>query len=448
MNIERGSFGSKKGMILAAAGSAIGLGNIWRFPYVVGENGGAAFILVYLLIIFIVGLPILMSEFALGRKTKKNVLGAFRELAPKSAWPLVGVLGILTSFIVLSYYNVVSGWTLSFLFDSVMNNFSGVTAEEVSVDFDSFVTSGFMPIVFVAIFIIMSVVIVISGIEKGIEKYNKILMPMLFGILILLCLNSLTLSGFGEAMEFLFKPDFSKITTDVVLSALGQAFFSLSLGMGTMITYGSYMRKDNKILTTAMYVIIADVAIALLAGIAIFPAVFTNGIAPSEGFDLIFKTLPEIFGNMTGGYIIGIMFFSLLVVAAITSAISLLEVVVAYCVEELKFSRKKAVALNALLLFVLSSLCAISMMPDSMLKVGDYILFDIFNDGSSMYMLPIGGFFVALFAGWFIKKGVLKKELTSDGLYKVRYWGVFNFIMRYIAPIAIIIIFLFSLGLF
>lgn len=448
MNGERGSFGSKKGMIIAAAGSAIGLGNIWRFPYVVGENGGAAFILIYLLIVFIIGLPILMSEFAMGRKTSKNVFGTFRELAPKTAWPLVGVLGILTSLAVLAFYNVVSGWTLSFLSDSVMNNFSGLTSSEISTNFNSFITSGFKPVIFVAIFIIISVVIVMSGIEKGIEKYNKILMPMLFGILIILCLNSLTLSGFDQAMVFLFKPDFSKITTDVVLSALGQAFFSLSLGMGTMMTYGSYMRKDNEMVTTAMYVIIADISIAILAGIAIFPAVFSHGIEPTSGADLVFKTLPAIFGNMTGGYIVGVMFFMLLVVAAVTSAISLLEVVVAYCVEEVKVSRKKAVAGTALLVFVLSALSALSMMPNSVLRVGDSNLFDIFDKGSSLYMLPIGGFFVALFAGWFMQKGVLKKELSSDGLYKVRYWSLFSFVMRYIAPVAILIIFIYSFGLF
>lgn len=447
MSVQRGSFGSKTGMIAAAAGSAIGLGNIWRFPYIVGENGGAAFIFVYLLIIILIGLPILMSEFALGRKTNKNVFGAFRELAPNTKWYGVGILGIFTSLIVLSFYNVVSGWTLSFLADSLMNKFNGATIDEISLGFNSFVSNGWQPIIWVAVFIIILVRIVVSGIEKGIEKFNKILMPMLFIILILLCINSLSLPGFGEAVDFLFTPDFSKINIKVVLNALGQAFFSLSLGMGTMMTYGSYMRKDDKMLTTAVSVVIADVSIALLAGIAIFPAVFSYGIEPSSGPDLVFKALPAIFGQMSGGYILGALFFLLLVIAAITSAISIFEVLTSYFVEELKFTRKRAVTIIALVVFCFSSLCALSMMPDSILRIGEYNMFDMFDKISSIYMMPIGGFFIALYAAWFMKKGELKMELSSNGMYKVKYWSVFNFVMKYIAPVVILLVFLTSLEL-
>lgn len=447
MSTPRGSFGSNFGMIAAAAGSAIGLGNIWRFPYVVGENGGAAFIFVYLVIIFIIGLPVLMSEFALGRKTRKNVFGAFRKLAPATKWPAVGVLGIITAFTILSFYNVVAGWTLSFLFDALMNKFNNIPQSELSSNFDSFITNGWQPIFWTTLFIILCVRIVVSGVEKGIEKYNKILMPMLFVILIVLCVNSLTLSGFKEGAEFLFTPDFSKITTDVVLNALGQAFFSLSLGMGTMMTYGSYMRKTDNMLATAAYVVTADIFIAILAGIAIFPAVFSYGIEPSSGADLVFKTLPIIFGQMTGGYILGTLFFLLLVVAAVTSAISIFEVLVSYCVEELKFSRKKAVNVIALSVFFTSSLCAFSMMENSPLTVSGASLFDIFDKGSSVYMLPIGGFLIALYTGWFMKKEDIRKELSSDGKYHVRYFPMFRFVMRYIAPVMIFIVFLTSLGL-
>ncbi|MFI3267155.1 MAG: sodium-dependent transporter [Rikenellaceae bacterium] len=448
MSQPRGSFGSNFGMIAAAAGSAIGLGNIWRFPYVVGENGGAAFIFMYLLIIFVIGMPVLMSEFALGRRTNKNVFGAFRTLAPKTQWPLVGILGILTSFVILSFYNVVAGWTMSFLVDSVANKFSSQSPAEISDTFDSFVTSGWKPILWLVFFIIVCVKIVVSGVEKGIEKYNKVLMPMLFVILVVLCINSVTLPGFSEGFKFLFTPDFSKINIDVVLNALGQAFFSLSLGMGTMMTYGSYMRKKDNILKTTTSVIIADIFIAILAGLAIFPAVFSFGIEPTSGADLVFKTLPNIFSQMTGGYILSILFFLLLVVAAVTSAISIFEVLVSYCVEELKFSRKKAVLIVAMSVFVTSSLCAISMMPDSALVIAGNNIFDAFDKVSAMIMLPIGGLLIALYTGWFFKKESLHDELSSGNKFKIRYFPIFYFIMKYVAPIMITIVFLSSLGLF
>lgn len=443
----RGSFGSKTGMIAAAAGSAIGLGNIWRFPYVLGENGGAAFIIVYLAIIFLVGLPILMSEFSLGRATHKNVFGAFRQLSPGSKWPIIGVLGIITAFVILSFYNVVAGWTLSFLQNSITNSFDGLSSSQISLIFNEFVGSGWGPVLWSTLFIGLSLVIVISGVEKGIEKYNKILMPLLFVILFVLCLNSLTLTGFKEAMNFLFTPDFSKITTSVFLSALGQAFFSLSLGMGTMMTYGSYMRKQDNMVFTASSVVIADIAIAILAGIAIFPAVFSFGIEPSSGADLVFKTLPNIFAKMTGGYIFGILFFLLLVVAALTSAVSIFEVLTAYCVEELHMSRKKAVAIIAASLMVTSTLCIISQMENSPLTIAGQNLFDLFDKGSSLYLLPIGGLLIVIYTGWFLKDNILREELSSNGTYRIKYYPLFRFAIRYLAPLMITAVFLSSLGI-
>ena len=309
---KRGSFGSRFGAIAAAAGSAIGLGNIWRYPYVVGENGGAAFILLYLLIVFLIGLPCLMSEFALGRFTRKNVFGAFRKLAPKKKWYLIGVLGIVTSFVILAFYSVVAGWTVAFLKDSLINEFSGLSAAAIGSNFDGFVASGWEPLLWTFLFCLITALIVMLGIENGIERYNKIMMPMLLAILLVLCINSFSLDGFKEGIAFLFRPDFSKITVDVALSALGQAFFSLSLGMGTMMTYGSYIRRQDNLLFTSSTVAIADLSIAILAGIAIFPAVFSFGIEPGSGPDLVFKTLPNIFGQMTGGYLLGILFFLLL----------------------------------------------------------------------------------------------------------------------------------------
>ena len=444
---KRGSFGSRFGAIAAAAGSAIGLGNIWRYPYVVGENGGAAFILLYLLIVFLIGLPCLMSEFALGRFTRKNVFGAFRKLAPKKKWYLIGVLGIVTSFVILAFYSVVAGWTVAFLKDSLINEFSGLSAAAIGSNFDGFVASGWEPLLWTFLFCLITALIVMLGIENGIERYNKIMMPMLLAILLVLCINSFSLDGFKEGIAFLFRPDFSKITVDVALSALGQAFFSLSLGMGTMMTYGSYIRRQDNLLFTSSTVAIADLSIAILAGIAIFPAVFSFGIEPGSGPDLVFKTLPNIFGQMTGGYLLGILFFLLLVVAALTSSVSILEVLVAYCSEELNLSRKKSVIICATLAFGASVVCALSQMPDSSLKIAGQNIFDFLDTFSSSYLMPVGGFFIVIFTGWFFGKQRLHAELSSDGVYKVRYFNLFLFIVRYLAQIAIAFIFFSKIGI-
>ena len=444
---QRGSFGSRFGAIAAATGSAVGLGNIWRYPYVVGENGGAAFICIYLLVVFLIGVPILMCEFAIGRNTNKNVFGAFDLLAPGKKWYLIGVLGIAASFVILSFYSVVAGWTMAFLQGSITNTFDGFSAAAISAKFDGFVASGWEPILWCALFIIITAAIVVLGVEKGNEKYNKILMPMLFVIILILCINSITLDGFKEGMNFLFKPDFSKITPNVALNALGQAFFSLSLGMGTMMTYGSYLRKKDNLLFTSATVAISDITIAVMAGIAIFPAVFSFGIEPGSGPDLVFKTLPNIFQQMTGGYFFSILFFLLLFVAALTSSVSILEVLVAYFTEEMKMSRLKSAILSSAGVLVASILCALSQMPDSPLKVAGMNLFDLFDVGSSSYMLPIGGFFIVIYTGWIFSKKYLKTELASDGLYKVVYYPVFLFIIKFVAPIAIAMIFLSKIGL-
>lgn len=447
MSTPRGSFGSKAGFIAAATGSAIGLGNIWRFPYVAGENGGAAFIFIYLLIILCLGIPVLMSEFVLGRKTNQNVFGAFRTLAPGSKWHYIGVITIVTSFLILSFYNVVSAWTLVYLKDSITNSFAGISSEQISGTFDLMVASGWEPIAWVAVFIILTLGIVSLGVEKGIERFNKILMPMLFVILIGLCINSFTLSGYSEAISFLFSPDFSKITPGVVLSALGQAFFSLSLGMGTMMTYGSYVKKSDNLFSTSISVASADLLIAILAGIAIFPAVFSFNIEPTSGPDLVFKTLPNIFAQMTGGYFVGILFFMLLVVAAITSSVSIFEVLTSACSEEFKISRRKATILISIAVFTTSTLCSLSLMPESALKIGGKDLFTLFDVTSSTYLLPIGALFIIIYTGWFFKERYLKEELSSYGLHKIRGYKFFYFIVKYIAPLMIIIVFLSSLGI-
>lgn len=443
----RKGFNSRFGAIAAAAGSAIGLGNIWRFPYIAGENGGGAFIFLYIVIVVIVGLPMLISEFSLGRFTQKNVFGTFRKLAPGTKWYAIGVLGIISAFTVLSFYIVVSGWTVSFLIDTIKGTYMNMSSSEIQSSFYSFSQSGTKPLPYIALFLFCTAFIVAMGIEKGIERYNKILMPMLLFILFILCVNSFTLSGFKEGMEFIFKPDFSKINTSVALNALGQVFFSLSIGMGTMMTYGSYIRKTDNMLFTSTTVAIADVLIAILAGIAIFPAVFSFGIEPASGPELVFITLPNIFGQMIGGYYLSILFFMLLFVAAITSSVSAMEVVIAYITEEMKWSRNKAVIMTTATLFITGALCSLSLQPNSPISIGGVSLFDICNIGSSSYLMPIGGFFIVLFIGWVFSKQAMQKELSSGGRYKIIYYPFFNFIVKFVAPIAISVIFLSQIGI-
>ncbi|MCC8089716.1 MAG: sodium-dependent transporter [Rikenellaceae bacterium] len=444
---NRSSFGSKFGAIAATAGSAIGLGNIWRFPYITGENGGAAFIIIYLICTILIGIPLLLTEFSIGRYTKRNVFGAFRVLKPHSHWYFIGILGIATAFVILSFYCVVAGWTMSFLAESVVNNFAGKSSLEIQDSFGKFVDSGWQPIIWTIIFIAMTAYIIISGVEKGIERYNKILMPVLFLILLILVGNSVFLPGFKDGINFLFKPDFSKIDGSVILEALGQAFFSMSLGMGTMITYGSYIRNNDNMLSTAGSVALTDILIALLAGVAIFPAVFSFGISPTSGPELVFITLPNIFLQMPGGYFLSLLFFLLLLIAAVTSAVSIMEVLAAYCTEELKISRRKSGILIAVIIMAMSSLCCISQMPDSAIRIAGMNLFDLFDTLSANYMMIIGAFLTTVFAGWFMSKAKLRNEFTSGGLYGVKLFPVFIFIVKFVAPVMIAVIFLSKIGL-
>src|SRR6056297_477972 len=300
---NRDGFGSKFGAIAAAAGSAIGLGNIWRFPYVVGENGGGAFLFIYLAFIFAIGIPVMLSEFTIGRKAQRNPFGAFRKLAPGKPWYLVGLMGVVAAFMILAFYTAVAGWTLEYIYQSIMNGFGGKSPNEINTMFETFRQGSFRPILWFVIFMFLSGFIVASGVKKGIERYAKILMPVLLILIIILCIRSVTLPGAKDGLLFLFKPDFSKITGNTILEALGQAFFSLSIGMGTLITYGSYINRKENLGSTAVQVSIADTFIAVLAGVAIFPAVFAFGINPAEGPELVFITLPNIFLQMPGGYV-------------------------------------------------------------------------------------------------------------------------------------------------
>jgi NSS family neurotransmitter:Na+ symporter len=443
---KRDGFASKFGVIAAAAGSAIGLGNIWRFPYVAGENGGAAFILIYLLFVVLIGVPVMLSEFTIGRRAQRNPIGAFSKLRPGSQWKWVGVMGVLVAFMILAFYSTIAGWTMHYVYLAITNTFAGKDKEALTTIFNTFKSSTFMPVFWQIVFMALTALIVLAGVEKGIEKYAKILMPLLFVIIIILDIRAVTLPGSGEGLSFLFKPDFSKITSSTVLEALGQAFFSLSIGMGVLITYGSYMPKNNNLSNVAFEVSFFDTLIAILAGIAIFPAVFAFNIQPNAGPELVFLTLPVIFQSMPGGYLFAVLFFLLLLVAALTSSISVLEVVVAYYVEEKNMNRKKASIIATILITILGVFATLSFGPLANFKILSKTVFDLLDFTSANIMLPLGGFFIVIFLGWVLPKKDVVEEISNDGKLKIKLFGTFYFIIRYIAPIAIGLIFLNGLG--
>lgn len=444
---KRDSFGSKFGVIAATAGSAVGLGNIWRFPYVAGESGGGAFVLIYLGFILLIGVPVMLSEFIIGRRGQQNAFGSFKKLAPGKPWYLVGLMGIVAAFLILAFYSTIAGWTLEYIMQSITNSFNGKNAAELKQSFEIFQSGTFRPVLWQLIFMGLTAWIVYSGVKDGIEKYTKILMPLLFVLIIIMCVRAVTLPGAYKGLEFLFKPDFSKITWGVVLEALGQAAFSLSIGMGALITYGSYIGKDNNLSTTAIQVSIADTAIAILAGVMIFPAVFAFGLKPDEGFGLVFIVLPNIFEQMAGGYFFSIIFFLLLAVAALTSTISVLEVVVAYFVEELKMTRKKATIIGSVSISAIGVLCTLSFGGLSNFKILNKTIFGVFDYLSANILLPVGAFLIVIFLGWFLGKKVIADELSNGGTLKNRLLGLFIFIIKFIAPIAIAMVFLYSTGI-
>lgn len=443
---NRDSFGSKLGVIAAAAGSAIGLGNIWKFPYMTGENGGAAFVLVYLVCIAIIGLPVMLSEFIIGRRGQKNAIGSFKKLAPGTPWFLTGWMGVVAAFMILSFYAVVAGWCMEYVFKSVTGGFAGLSPEEIGNVFGTFTSGVARPIFWLIVFMALTGCIVYAGIKEGIEKYSKILMPLLLVIIIVLGIRAVTLPGAGAGLEFLFKPDFSKLSAKGVLLALGHAFFSLSLGMGTMITYGSYINKRENLGATTLQVTIADTAIALLAGIAIFPAVFAFNIDPASSVGLAFITLPNVFNQMPGGMFFGFLFFLLLSVAALTSAISILEVVVAYFSEELKMTRHKATWIATTVITIIGVFCSLSFGPMSEVLFFGRNFFGVMEWTSSNLLLPLGGLFITLFIGWYWGPKRTKEELSNEGTLAVPYLSLFMFVCKYIAPLAIFIVFLHGMG--
>ncbi len=447
MNQQRDSFGSKFGVFAAVVGSAVGLGNIWRFPYMAGENGGGAFLIVYFAFVLIIGIPVVISEFIIGRRGQSNSYGSFRKLAPGKPWYLVGLMGIFAAFIILAFYSTVAGWTLEYIFLSVKNIFSSPAGTPAEV-FENFHTGSFLPVLWQLIFMILTAIIIFGGVQKGIEKYSKILMPMLFLLLVILSVKAISLPNSSEGLKFLFKPDFSKVDSNVILSALGQAAFSLSIGMGCLITYGSYIKKDNNLTKMAFSVSIADMCIAILAGVAIFPAIFSFGLSPAQGPGLVYIVLPEIFEQMTGGTFFSLLFFVLLAIAALTSSISLLEVVVAYFTEEFKMKRSTATIVATSLSAVLGVFTTLSFGPLKNAAIFKKSIFDSCDFLATNILLPLGAFFIVVFLGWFYDKKQTKDELSNHGTLKVRLFPLFMFIIRFIAPLAILLVFLQGLGIF
>lgn len=443
--MSRDSFGSRLGVLLAMAGSAVGLGNLWRFPYLVGENGGAAFIIIYLICICLIGLPIFISEFVLGRRSQKNAYATFRDLSGGSAWRWVGLMTVIVPLIVASYYCVIGGWAFEYLWKSCTFSFTGGASQEaVSTMFSDFVSSPWGPVIGQTLFLLVTTLIVIIGIKDGIERFSKLMMPMLFIIVIAIAVYASTLPGSGAGFEYLFKPDFSKVDGGSFASALGQAFFSLSLGFGTIMTYASYVDKKDNILFQSASAATADTMFALIAGMAIMPAVFAFGINPQSGPGLVFETLPYVFGKMPGGGIVAILFFLALIVAALTSSISMIEVGVAYLIEEKKLKRTTACVVLFLICWVLGIFCALSFGPLSEVKLAGRSIFDFFDNLSSNILMTLGSLLTVLFVGWRLKKTDIYEEFTNGGTLSanVRIFGVLWFLIRYVAPVAVIVIFI------
>lgn len=447
---DRVNFGSKIGAILAAAGSAVGLGNIWRFPYEAGNHGGAAFILVYLACVFILGMPIMIAEFTVGRRAKASTGKAFGILAPGTQWKWLGRLGVLSGLLILGYYSVVAGWTLEYIITSLSNGFAGKGPEDYVAIFQNFSQDPVRPIVWCLVFLFLTHFVIVKGVKDGIEKSSKVLMPILFILILVLAVCSMSLPDASKGLEFLLKPDFSKVNADVFLGAMGQAFFSLSLGMGCLSTYASYFGSDTKMGKTALSVGVIDTMVAILAGLIIFPAAFSVGIQPDAGPSLIFITLPNVFQQAFGGVpflamIFSLMFYVLLALAALTSTISLHEVVTSYLNEQFGMGRGRAavwVTGFCVVTGVLSSL-SLGAWDDKFFGLS---FFDLLDFVTAKLMLPLSGLLVSLFVGWYLKRSLSYEELTNYGLQKAPYFPIYMFILRYLAPIAIVLIFVNELG--
>ncbi len=450
--IKREQWGSKIGFVLAAAGSAIGLGNIWKFPYIAGQYGGAAFILIYLICTAVIGLPVLMAETLIGRSTQKNPVGAFKKLTNGSKfWQSIGGMGVAAGFIILSYYAVVAGWALGYIYQAASGVFYQFSKPEVAGQyFNGLISDVVWNVGYFIFFMILTMGVVYAGVKNGIERGSKIMMPILFLLLIILVFRGVTLEGASAGIRYFLHPDWSHVTGEAILAAMGQSFFTLSLGMGAMLTYGSYMSKKDNLPSAAVSIVTLDTLIALLAGLAIFTGVFATGLSPNAGPGLIFHTLPVVFTKMPGGYFFSILFFLLLTIAALTSSISLLEVITAYFVDEKGWSRHRAVLFFGGLTTIFGLPSAFSY--NLLAKVSFFGLnfFDFVDFVAANILLPVGGFFIAVFVAYFwgFKKALPELKSGAEKLFEKYYWtiSVWKILVKYFAPVLIFLVFLNSIG--
>ncbi len=447
---HRGNFGSKLGVILATAGSAVGLGNVWRFPYMTGQNGGAAFILIYIVCIILLGLPGMMSEFIIGRHSASNAARAYSKMGRGKVWGIVGLLGVITAMIVLGFYAVVAGWCLQYLYASIIGGVHG-SPEYVKTYFQTFASDPVKPALWTVAFILMTHLVVVRGVRNGIEKASKILMPLLFVLLVVLVVASCSLPGAMKGVEFLLKPDFSKVDENVLLEALGQAFFSLSLGTACLCTYASYFGRQTNLLKSAGQIAIIDSVIAVLAGLMIFPAAFSVGVNPDSGPSLIFITLPNVFqqafGNVpVAAYIISVLFYALLVLAALTSTISMHEIGTAFFYEEGKMSRKKGAWIETVVCCIIGVVCSLSQGAVEGLGFFGKDFLTNCDNLTAQLLMPIGSLVTCIFLGWYVPKKVVRDEFTNWGTLKGTLFGVFLFMIRFVSPLCIFAIFLHQFG--
>ena len=449
MSRERANFGSKIGMILATAGGAVGLGNVWRFPYMVGQNGGAAFIIVYVACVLLLGIPCMVSEFIIGRHGAANTYRAYSEVGNGRPWKFVGLLGVMTGVLITGYYAVVSGWCLQYVYASALGQLRG-DASFVKSYFQSFSTNPVRPVFWLVAILLLAHYVIIHGIRGGIEKASKVLMPALFILLLVIVVASCMLPDAGKGIDFLFKPDFSKFDRGVFLGALGQSFYSLSIAMGCICTYASYYSRQTNLLGSAVQISFIDTMVAILAGLMIFPAAFSVGINPGSGASLVFLTLPNVFnqafaGMSLLGWVVSLMFYLLLSLAALTSLISLHEGGTAFFYEELHISRRKGAAIVTASTMAVGVLCSLSLGAWSSLQIAGRSLFDVFDFVTGQIFLPVGGFLTCVFLGWFVPKKLVKDEFTNWGTLSSRLFPVFLFLVRFVCPVAIFSIFMHQL---
>ena len=447
---ERSNFGSKLGIILATAGSAVGLGNVWRFPYMTGQNGGAVFILLYVGCVLLLGIPCMINEFIIGRHAQSNTARAYAKLSGGKPWWLVGYLGVITGFLITGYYAVVAGWCLQYIYAAAVGHLHG-SPEYIQTYFSEFSSNPVKPIFWTVIFLVATHFVIVHGVRDGIERASKMMMPALFILLLLLVVASCMLPGATEGIAFLFHPDFSKLNKDVFLGALGQSFYSMSLAMGCICTYASYFTRQTNLYQSAIQIGIIDSIVAILAGLMIFPAAFSVGINPDSGPSLIFITLPNVFNQAFStmpivGYVISLLFYALLSLAALTSLISLHEVSTALLHEEIHVSRRSAALIVTLSCSVIGSFCSLSLCGFDQLQVWGTNLFDLFDFVTGQLFLPVGGFLTCLFVGWFLPHKLVRDEYNNWGTLKGSFFHLYLFCVKYICPICILLIFMHQLG--